>query len=144
MFNFFKRINANAALFNGHFIDAKCFYAFEFNKIPSVTFIGELDVAKTFAFINEIYRTDIKAVYHHSYFNHVDKEIYFNNAIVVLSFERMIELADNYCQLLHTSHQYNWARTLVNELAQFAIEKNVMPTYRRIHVVGFAKETEMN
>ena len=91
MFNFLKRININGGLFNGHFIDVKAFYVAKFNAVPSVAFIGEMDVTKAFGFVNETYRADIKAIYQHCYFNHADKCVYFNNTIVVLSFKRMIE-----------------------------------------------------
>jgi hypothetical protein len=144
MFNFFKRIQISGQMFNGHFIDVKAFYVAQFNKVPCVTFIGDMDVSKTFAFIGETYYRDIKATYQHAYFNHDDQKVYFNNTIIVLSFERMIEIADNYCQLLHNANQYSWARTLVTELAQFRIEKDVATAYRHTHVVGFAKETAMN
>ena len=144
LFRFLKRINTNAGLFNGHFVDVKAFYAFKFNAIPCITFIGDIDITKAFAFVKDTYKADIKATYQHSYFNHDDKNVYFNNTFIVLSFERMIEIADNYCQLLHTTNQYTWARRLVNELAQFKIERNAAPVFRHTPVVGFAKEAEMN
>ncbi|HEX5153876.1 MAG TPA: hypothetical protein VFW07_20660 [Parafilimonas sp.] len=144
MFNFFKRVHIKGEIFNGHFIDVKAFYVAQFNKVPCVTFIGDMDVSKAFAFVNETCYRDIKATYQHCYFNHDDQKVYFNNTIIVLRFGRMIEIADNYCQLLHTADQYNWAGTLVTELAQFRIEKDVATAYRHTHVVGFAKETAMN
>ena len=144
LFRFLKRINANAGLFNGHFVDVKAFYAFKFNAIPCITFIGDLDITKAYAFVKETCKADIINTYQHSYFNHDDKKVYFNNTIVVLNTERMIEIADNYCQLLHTTDQYTWARQLVNELAQFKIERNAAPGFRHTPVVGFAKEAEMN
>ena len=144
MFNFFKKIHIKGEIFNGHFIDVKAFYVAQFNKVPCVTFIGDMDVSKTFAFVDETFYRNIKATYQHSYFNHDDQKVYFNNTIIVLSYERMIEIADNYCQLLHTANQYNWARTLATELAQFRVAKNVAAAYTHTHVVGFAKETAMN
>jgi len=144
LFRFLKRINANAALFNGHFIDVKAFYVVKFNEVPCVTFIGDLDVTKVFAFVKETYRTDITATFQHCYFNHNDRKIYFNNTIVVLTNNRMIEIVDNYCQVLHTSNQYAWVNQLVTDLVQFRIETNVAPAFRHTHVVGFAKEAEMN
>ena len=143
LLRFFKRINANAELFNGHFVDAKAFYAFRFSAIPSITFIGDLDITKAFAFVKDNCKADIISTYQHSYFNHNDKKFYFNNSIVVLNAKRMIEISDNYCQLLHTTNQYTWAKQLVNELAHFKIEKDA-PAFRRTQIVGFAKEAEMN
>ena len=144
LFRFLKRINANAALFNGHFVDVKAFYVFKFNAIPCITFIGDIDITKAFAFVKDNSKADIISTYQHSYFNHNDKIVYFNNTIIVLTEERMIEITGDYCQLLHTINQYTWARQLVNDLAQFRIEREVMPAFRHTHVVGFAKEAEMN
>jgi hypothetical protein len=144
MFKFFKRIHIGGAIFNGHFVDAKAFYAAQFNKVPCVIFIGELDVSKVYAFIKETYGRDIYSTYQHSFFNHDDKKIYFNNTILVLSFERMIEIANDYCHVLHTPGQYHWARTLANDLAQFRVAKDTASAFKHTHVVGFAKETAMN
>jgi hypothetical protein len=130
-------------IFSGHFVDVKAFYTFEFNVIPCITFIGDMDITKAFAFVKDSCNPDIISTYQHSYFNYDDKNVYFNNTIVVLNNKRMIEIADNYCQLLHTINQYSWARQLVNDLAQFKMERHV-PAFRRTQIVGFAKEAEMN
>ena len=143
LFKFLKRLNANAGLFNGHFVDVKAFYVLEFNEVPCITFIGDMDTTKAFAFVKDIYKADIVSTYQHSYFNHDDKKVYFNNTIIVLSFKRMIEITGNYCQLLHTGEQYAWARSLANELSQFRVETAV-PFFKHTHVVGFAKEAEAN
>ena len=144
MFNFFKRTSIQGGIFNGHFVDVKALYVAKFNEVACVTFIGELNVTKVFAYIKETYNSNINAIYQHSYFNHNDKQVYFNNTIVVLNFERMIELTDNYCQVLHTHNQYAWAGQLVTDLAQFRTEKTFASGYMHTHVVGFARETEMN
>jgi hypothetical protein len=93
-------------------------------------FIGDMDITKAYAFVKDNCKANIISTYQHSYFNHDDKKVYFNNTIIVLSFERMIEIADNYCQVLHTTDQYTWARQLVNELAQFKIERDAAPAFR--------------
>jgi len=144
MFNFFRRTQIHGEIFNGHFVDAKALYVAKFNDVPCVTFIGELNVTKAFDYIMQTYNRDINATYQHSYFNHDDKEVYFNNTIVVLNFKRVIEIANDYCQVLHNDKHYAWVSQLVTDLAQFRIEKDTAPAYRHIHVVGFAKETAMN
>lgn len=143
LFRFLKRTYTNAQIFSGHFVDVKAFYTFEFNAIPCITFIGDMDITKSYAFVNNNCKADIISTYQHSYFNHDDKKVYFNNSIIVLTNERMIEIANDYCQLLHTVNQYTWARKLVNDLAQFRIVRDV-PAFRRTQIVGFAKEAEMN
>lgn len=144
LFRFLKKVNANTGLFNGHFVDVKALYVLKFNAIPCITFIGDLDITAAYAFINNTCKADIISTYQHSYFNHDDNKVYFNNTIFVLNFKRIVEIADNYCQLLHTENQYAWAKQLVHDLAQFKIERNTAPAYRHIHVAGFAKSADMN
>jgi len=141
LFKNLKRINAE--MFNGHFVDVKAFYAFQLNIIPCITFIGDMDVTKVFAFVKDNFDKNIVATYQHSYFNHDDKKVYFNNSIVVLNNKRMIEIANDYCQLLHTTNQYDWARQLVSDLSQFRIERDAT-AFRHTQIVGFAKEATMN
>ena len=143
MFGFFNRLKATTGLFNGHYIDAKTLFVLKFNEIPSVTFIGELDVTKAFDYMLENLETKLVAVYRHSFFNHTDNSVYFNNAIFVLTNKRIIEVADNYCQLLYTADNYVWADQFAADLAQFRNEKD-FAAYTHIPVVGFAKATEMN
>jgi hypothetical protein len=40
LFIFLKRINANAGLFNGHFVDVKAFYVWKFNEVPCITLLA--------------------------------------------------------------------------------------------------------
>ena len=141
---FLKRINANTGLFNGHFVDAKAFYVLRFNAIPCVTFIGDMDVTKAFPYMCETFDTIIAAAYQHSYFDHCEKNILFNSTIIVLKRKRMIELADSYCQVLYAANDYAFASKLVNDLAQFRIDKSMTPAFRHTHVVGFARNAEMN
>lgn len=143
LFRFLNRLNATTGLFNGHYVDAKAFYVLRFREIPSITFIGEIDVTKAFDYILEDIGTKITAIYRHSFFNHADKSVYFNNAIIVLANKRMIEVAENYCQLLYTVDNYVWADQFAADLAQFRNEKD-FAAYTHIPVVGFAKATEMN
>jgi hypothetical protein len=144
MFNFLKKIYIKGEIFNGHFVEVKAFYVAKFNKVPCVTFVGELDVTKAFAFVKETYDTHITATYQHAYFNHADKQLYFNNTIIVLDFERMLEIADNYCQVLHTADQYAWVTAFAIDLAQFKAAQDNATAYRHTHVVGFAKEMKLN
>ena len=127
-------------LFNGHFVEIKAFYAFQFGKIPSVSFIGELDVTKVFAHIDESYKYDVVAVYQHSYFDYNEQKMLFNNTIFVLKNNRMIELGDNYCQVLYTPQQYPWVDALIKELVVFRMVKET----KEDRIIGFARQTELS
>jgi hypothetical protein len=74
---FLKKYKSAAKYLMVHFIDIKGFYVARFNKVPCVTFIGDMDVSKAFAFVNETYYKAVKATYQHSYFNHDEQKDLF-------------------------------------------------------------------
>ena len=73
-FNFFKtKVSQVNTLFLGHYVDPKVFYAVQFNKVPCISFIGELDTSKAFDFIQSTYRSELKGIYQHNYFDRSDR-----------------------------------------------------------------------
>jgi len=138
--NFVRRIKVTDQLFNGHFIEVKAFYALQFDKVPCVCFIGDIDVTKAYAHITEVFNCEIVLVYQHMYFDHDEQKTFFNNTVFVLTQNRMIELAKGYVQILHTPKDYGWADKLMKALAEFKIAETPIQT----QVVGFARQPEMN
>ena len=141
---FTRRMNDAVALFNGHYIDVKAFYVTRFDRMPCLSFIGELDVTKAFAYMNEEYRSEIVNVYQHSYFDHKEQKMFFNNTVFVLTDNRMIELAGNYAQVLHTDRQYNWANGLLEALKVFRAEPEPVVAEQTRTVIGFARQETLN
>lgn len=124
-------------LFNGHFVEVKAMYALEFDAVSCVTFIGELDISAAFVFIADNFTAEIKSTWQHSYYDHTARKMFFNDSIFVLSNRRMIELAGNYCQVLHTPKQYNWANDLVAKLSAFRMVNNTTS-------IGFTRQATAN
>lgn len=141
---FNRRINTAEALFNGHYLDVKVFYVSKFDRVPCLSFIGELDVSAAFTHVSEKFRGEIVNVYQHSYFGYEEQKMFFNNTIFVLTNNRMIELAANYCQVLHTDRQYSWANGLITELKVFRDEPVAEPLPRVTTVIGFARQESLN
>lgn len=138
-FNLFKtKLAAVDPLFLGHYVDPKVFYTVQFNEVPCISFIGELETGKAFDFIQSTYRSQVKAIYQHNYFDHDKRGFYFNNTLFVLKNKRMIELGNNYCQVLNTKDQLSWGITIVEELSVFHVTADANK------VIGFARSTTMN
>jgi hypothetical protein len=137
LFRLFRKIRDATGLFNGYFIEVKALYALEFDAVCCVSFIGEIDTTKAFAFINEKLKNDIVAVYQHSYFDQNEERMFFNNTIFVLTNKRIIELGNNWCQFLHTPGQYEWANKLIKQLSAFRMV-NKEPA------IGFARQSVSN
>lgn len=141
---FTRRMNDAAALFNGHYIDVKVFYVTRFDEMPCVSFIGEMDVTGVFAYLNEEYKNEIVNVYQHSYFDHTEQKMLFNNTVFVLTDNRMIEVAGNYCQVLHSDRAYGWANALLVALRAFREEQMPEPATEVRTVIGFARQETLN
>ncbi len=141
MFTIFrKEITNPAALFAGHYIEVKVFYAWHFNKLPCVSFVGETDVTRAYTFIRDRYQYQIEAVYQHAWHEHNENKMFFNNSIFVFQDNRMIELANDYCQVLFAPTQYAWASEVVKELVAF----RKIPEGNAGRVVGFARQPAEN
>ena len=135
---FRKDLSRVNTLFFGHYIDPKVFYVVQFNKVPCISFIGELDTTKTFDFIQSTYRTQVAGIYQHNYFDHDKRQFFFNNTLFVLKNRRLIELGNNYCQVLHAKDQVDWGQTMIKELSVFhlSVDEN--------KVIGFARNNHVN
>ena len=134
--------NVNPGLFTDPFVDVKVFYVGHNGRMPSVTFIGELDITASFAFLRQHLEREIITILQHSFYDHTEQKMFFTNSIFVLSDNRMIEVAGNYCQVLHTANQHNWADALVKELAQF--RAHTKPDDAPATIIGFARQTTLN
>lgn len=110
-------MNINSPLFNNHFIEVKTFYVTTFGKVPCIHFISELDVSEAYTHISRKLQQDILDTYQHAYFDHEKQRMLFNNTIFVLRENRIIELANNYAQILFAPNQYDWANRLTKELS---------------------------
>lgn len=140
-FRFNRKAKNLSMLFNGHYLDVKGFYVLATEKIPCVSFIGEIDVTKAYAYIKQSLDGDIRNTFQHSYYDHDSKETYFNNTIFVITNNRMIELANNYCHILHDGTYYTWARNMLITLADFRL---VREQKTQTQIIGFARQAEMN
>ena len=70
-------------LFEDHFVNVKVLFAMRFNAIPSITYIGELEITKAFSFLKERYRNEVLYILQHSYFDHDKGELFCNNTVFV-------------------------------------------------------------
>ena len=138
----FSAGSANVILFTGHFVDVKAMYYLKFGRIPCVAFVSELDVTKSFAHIKANLGNQIVSIYQHSFLDHEKGGLFFNNTVIVLKRRRMVELAGNYCQILHSVRQYAWSHQLLRDLAT---NYRLAPAPQEVrNVIGFVRSNEMN
>jgi len=135
-----KDLNNIGPLFNGHFIEVKTFYVNTFGKLPCIYFISDLDVSQAFTYIRKNCSWDIRDTWQHSYFDYDTNGLLFNNTIFLLKGNRIIELANNYAQILFPPDNYAWANKLTKDLS--AYHKVVEPEIKRSRIIGFARPSD--
>ena len=136
--NLFRRntIQLNG-LFTGHYVGVAPLYVTMFNRIPSVLFIPELNTTDVLRHIEDKYKRDILNILQHGYFQHSDKQAYFNNTIFVLKGKRLIELTDTYAQIIYDPRDFEWANKVLRELVEFKAEPAPVKETR---IIGFSRE----
>lgn len=122
-----------AALYPNHFIEPKVFYTMKFGSVPSIAFIGELDTGKALAFLKKHFAKEMKHVYEHAYFDHAKGEMLFNHVILVLGGFRIIEVGNDYVQVLYSLNRYDETNALIKRLAEFKLVARA--------AIGFARST---
>src|SRR5205809_228000 len=116
---FRRRISSTEAIFRDHYIDVKSFYVAMYGFVPSVSFIGDVDAKAVFTHFRTIMDTSIDEVLQHSYYDHEEGKMFFNNTIIVMKDKMMAEIGCNYCQVLHRSDDYGRVLKLITQLSAF-------------------------
>lgn len=132
-FGLWKRSVAKASLFQGNYIDARALYAWLFNEVPCIAFIGDLNVSMVFEYLKNHMAADIKDVYQYNHFDHEDRKLCFISTVFVLAHQRMIVLGPDYCEMVHNSNDYDWCKITVEAVATFRKAQQAP-----VQVIGFA------
>ena len=138
LFKIFKRrISDLNVLFNGHYVDVKCYYVMRFNEIPNIAYMGELDTAGAFTHAKERLGELVVSIYQHSYWDHNEQQLLANHSILILKEQRFIEFTESYCQVFYLPQHYEWTAGLLNELAAYRVIKEN-------RIIGFTTNSQMN
>ena len=137
--HFFRRRPArNSHLFNAQYIDPKALFAYYFDRLPSVTYITEVDVNAACAFIRQRVAIDQIDCYQHSQYNYDTGRPEFNVTFLVLEGARLIEIGSDYVAILHDSNSADWVIALLREVAVYrTADASRAP-------IGFATRQELN
>lgn len=112
-----KIINAND-LFSDSFIDAKTLYLYCFNTLPSINFINYVDGEKAFNAIKEKYAGSIRDTHTTRWYKRKNRKFQFDKTMLILQQNILIELDDDYCEILHDGCR----AALVEELAALVFQ----------------------
>lgn len=95
-----RRVIDVNSVFSGGFLDSKGLYLYEFNKLPSLNFIAQMNGEKACAAFKQKFQHLIASEYQYRWYNKARKKYSFDETLFILS-NRCIVAIDNYCEILH-------------------------------------------
>jgi len=114
----------NASVFETNYIEVKAFYVREFKATPCINFINNLDTAKVYSYINKGFAGKVLAVYQRNYYSWQRSRQEFTCTIFKLEGQVMIEVGDEYAEILFGVNNKTYANELVQLFSTYkAAEK---------------------
>ncbi len=102
-------------LFDNSFIDAKAFYLKEFDRVPCISFINNIDTGKVFSLIKEDKYGKVKTVYQRNYYNWQQERMEFAKTMFKLEKNMLVMLGDDWAEILFDTNDYTRANEMVHE-----------------------------
>lgn len=119
-------INANS-VFASHYLDSKALYMYTFKTIPCVSFVNHIDGEKAFDAVKEKYGTMILSVHHYRSYNRKDTHADFDDTLVLLSNNCLLEFDSGYCEILHNYGSEAFVKELTAFLKTFRERQRKKP-----------------
>ena len=126
-------INANG-IFNNNFLDSKAFFMYCYQRPPCIAWVEQADNEKILEYVKKEYGDAIKGIYQYSKYDRKKKSPEFYRSIVLLEDNFMLEMAYEYCQILHLHEDYTKAHALLRELSRF--KKREKKSKFAIHLIA--------
>ena len=113
-----KIIDANS-IFENSFLESKAYYMYVYQKVPCITWIDNVNSQKILQHIKKEYAGAIMGIFQYSKYNRKKKKPLYSTTIILLKDNCMVELGNEYCEVLHTHEDYEMAYTLIKEASVF-------------------------
>jgi SpoVK/Ycf46/Vps4 family AAA+-type ATPase len=130
-----KVINANN-VFADDFLDVKMLYLYNFNRLPSIHFIANIDGEKVFAAIKEKFAGKILNIHQRKWYKKRKKEFEFDNTVIVLDCNCMLELDGCYCEILHDGKNAECIQAIIDLVLKFKERERRQPLEVNLIVKG--------
>ncbi len=105
--------------FESNYIEVKAFYVKEFNETPCISYIGDLDTGKAFSYIDAGNAGEVLAIYQRNFYNWQKNHQEFSKTIFKIENKILIELGDDYAEILFNKKDYAFANSLVKEFSTY-------------------------
>lgn len=121
-----KVININN-LFDDTFLDSKILYLYCFNTLPCLNFINSVDGEKAFSAFSQKFAQLITRVHRYSWYKRQAKKFQFDRTLLILKNNCIVELDDNYCEILHDGTDPAFVESVTELVNQFKERQRRQP-----------------
>ncbi|MBI1779903.1 MAG: AAA family ATPase [Sphingobacteriales bacterium] len=121
-----KIINSNS-VFTNSYLDGKALYMYCFNSIPCISFINHINGEKAFEAVKEKYSTMIQSVHSSRYHERKKKRMEFDETVIVLNNQCVLEFNSRYCEILHNYSSNEFVEELIQLLKTFKEKQRRKP-----------------
>jgi hypothetical protein len=98
-----KTIDANS-VFSKRFLNSKSLYLYQFNRLPSLHFIGSLDGEKAYEAFKAAFADLIVSEHQYRWYDKKKRQYCFDETIFIMRNNCLVEFKD-YCEILHDGSQ---------------------------------------
>lgn len=135
-----KSFSINAA-FGNRYLDSRGVYFNHFDCIPSVAVVWTINGEKAFDEFIKNYKDKVVKQYQYREYNKKTKKYLFDQTVVVLNNQILLELDESYCKILHDGLQADVVHELMTFIGQFKVKSPRPPL--EINVIVEGEELEL-
>ena len=107
------------SVFEGRFLNSKALYLYHFNELPSLHNRYQINGEKAYEAFSEKFDSRIVDKHQFRWFDQKKKRFQFDTTIVILDNHCLLEINQNYCQLLHNNQQTVFLNEVDDLLSRF-------------------------
>jgi len=123
-------------LFDDHFLDPKSLYIYSFNRLPSLSYIGNIDGEKAFGAFKAKFDGKITGVYRYDWYEVRKKQYQFDTTMVLLDNFCLIEFNKSYCEIWHDGERQEFISEVTGLLSPIRERQRRKPLELNLVVQG--------
>jgi hypothetical protein len=114
-------------LFDNNLLNTRMLYTFQFNMLPNVQFIGNIDGEKLYSEILSGMKERILSTHEYRWYNHSKKKKVFDETVLVFDNNCMIGFDTTYCEIMHDGGNADFIEMIIKLASKFKDRKRREP-----------------
>jgi hypothetical protein len=130
-----KMMSANS-VFGKRFLNSKSLYLYCFNALPSIHFVGSINGEKAYKAFKATFASLFQSEHQIRCFDKKRKRYDFDETIIILNNDCMVEFNDGYCELLHDGKNEVLVKEFTALMSRFKVRERRKPLEINLIVSG--------